>query len=43
MDELGIGGQVQELHRLRQQQERWRREQDGVGERDHRTDRASIT
>jgi len=43
MDELGVRGQVQELHRLRQQQQRWRREQDGVGERHHGADRARIT
>ena len=43
MDELGIGGQVQELYRLRQFQQWRRRKQHRVGHRDDGADRAGIT
>src|SRR5450631_3153706 len=42
MNELGIGGQVQEFDRLRQQQQRRRREQQRVGERHDGADRAGV-
>ena len=40
MRELGAGGQVQKLDRLRQLQERRRGEQEIVGQREHGADRA---
>ena len=42
MDELGVSGQVQQFHGLRKQQQRWRRKQDRVGQRDNGADRAGI-
>ena len=42
MDELGVGGLVQEFDRLRKQQQRRRRKQHRVRQRDDGADRASV-
>ena len=42
MSELGVNSQIQKFDRLRQLQQRWRREQNIVGQRDDGADRADI-
>lgn len=42
MDELGVGGQIQELYGLRKQQQRWRRKQDRARQRNNGADRARV-
>ena len=42
MDELGIGGELKQLDRLRQQEHRRRRGYDGTRHRDHGADRAIV-